>query len=215
MAGSPPAPDSPLPLADDGDEGDGAGHGGAANRARALSTTAWSGTNGRLAEGEAAGARRGSWSRPPRSLRRRATVGEGRAESGPSKNRPSVPYPGDLPPLSGLSLWEAAEAPGPLGVDLHPGRSQRGPSLSSPTECVPSPSLPVPLSADPPPAGFPPPGPSFPPPPCPLCTGLPSPLPLCTDPPSQSPSDSLPTRVLMLALLSDTPNSSVSSLCCK
>lgn len=74
MAGSPPAPDSPLPLADDDDDGDGAGHGGAANRARALSSTAWSGTNGRLAEGEAAGARRGSWSRPPRSLRRRATV---------------------------------------------------------------------------------------------------------------------------------------------
>ena len=81
-AGSPLAPDSPLPLADDdGDEG--AGHGGAANRARALSSTAWSGTNGRLAEGEAAGARRGSWSRPPRSLRRRATVGEGRAKSRP------------------------------------------------------------------------------------------------------------------------------------
>lgn len=83
-ARSPPAPDSPLPLADDDDDGDGAGHGGAANRARALSTTAWSGTNGRLAEGEVAGAPRGSWSRPPRSLRRRATVGEGRAEPGPS-----------------------------------------------------------------------------------------------------------------------------------
>lgn len=57
---SPPAPDSPLPPADDDDEDEGAGHGGAANGAQALSTTAWSGTNGRLAEGEAAGARRGS-----------------------------------------------------------------------------------------------------------------------------------------------------------
>ncbi|XP_070287206.1 uncharacterized protein [Myotis yumanensis] len=72
-AGSPPAPDSPLPLADD-DDGEGAGHGGAASRTPALSTTAWSGTNGLLAEGQAAGAQRGSWSRPPRSLRRRATV---------------------------------------------------------------------------------------------------------------------------------------------
>lgn len=77
-AGSPLAPDSPLPPAGDHDDDfEGASHGGAAKPAGALSTAAWSGTNGHLAEGEAAGARRGSWSRPPRSLRRRATVGEG------------------------------------------------------------------------------------------------------------------------------------------
>lgn len=85
-----PAPDSPLPPVEDQDDDyEGASHGGAAKPARALSTAAWSGTNGHLAEGEAAGARRGSWSRPPRSLRRRATVGKGPSEPG----RPQCPGP--------------------------------------------------------------------------------------------------------------------------
>lgn len=151
---------APSPPADD-DDGEGAGHGGAANRARVLSTTAWSGTNGRLAEGEAAGARRGSWSRPPRSLRRRATVGEGSSESRPGKNRRPVPCPGDPSPFSRLSPWEAAATPGP-------------PSADPPS---PPSSFPVPLRADPPPAQFPQSRPSFPPPPCPLRTSLPSPRP--------------------------------------
>lgn len=116
-AGSRSAPDSPLPLADDDDDGDVAGHGGAAKRVWALSTTAWSGTNDRLAEGEAAGARRGSWSRPPRSLRRRATVGEGLAEpglkarTGPLSSTSGIPvlsadsYSGKLPRPRVPSAW--------------------------------------------------------------------------------------------------------------
>lgn len=149
------------PPADDGDDQDeGAGHGGAASRARALSTAAWSGTNGRLAEGEAAGARRGSWSRPPRSLRRRATVGEGRAEPGSGRDRLPVSCPGGSP-SSQPTLREAVAALGLLSVDLHPGSLSADPLL----HVDPPPSSPVPLSTDPPPARFLPPEPSFPPPP--------------------------------------------------
>eukprot|EP00069_Balaena_mysticetus_P004605 bmy_04627T0 len=160
---------APSPPADDDDD-EGAGHGGAANRARALSTTAWSGTNGRLAEGEAAGAPRGSWSRPPRSLRRRGTVGEGRAESRRARTSLLSPTPG-IPLVSADSHSGKPRRPGiPSARTFTPVPPRRGPSLSSP-------SFPVPLRADPPPAWFPPPRPSFSPPLCPLSTGLPSPRP--------------------------------------
>ena len=54
----------PNPGRHNSDEG--TGHGGAANWAQALSSTAWSWTNSCLAEGEG-GTQRGSWSCPPHS----------------------------------------------------------------------------------------------------------------------------------------------------
>lgn len=137
-AGSPLAPDSPLPPVDDHDEDyEGASHGGAAKPAGALSTAAWSGTNGHLAEGEAAGARRGSWSRPPRSLRRRATVSVGPSESG-WPQRPRT-----------LSFSKRTLAPGCRAAPqrgLHPGLALSTQGPGSP-QLGPSPP-PVPSAPD-------------------------------------------------------------------
>lgn len=132
-------------MEDQDDDYEGAGHGGTSKPARALSTAAWSGTNGHLAEGEAAGARRGSWSRPPRSLRRRATVGKGPSEPG----RPQRP---SSPSFSKLALAPGCRAAPQNG--LHPGLalSRQGPGspLLGPSPPPPVASAPI---LSPPPGG--------------------------------------------------------------
>lgn len=127
---------------DDDDDYEGASHGGAAKPAGALSAAAWSGTNGRPAEREAAGARRGSWSLPPRSLRRRGTVGEGPSGFRRSQ-RPRSPLfslPALAPDAGRPSAWTppwartfSPRGPGPLSADPPPPSPHASPfSLRGP-----------------------------------------------------------------------------------